>query len=128
MLTCAGSLCPDTADEAKTLIPSLATKFEDETLQPILDELQKLRMLSYDELSGMTIPDTSNRGSIRVDGYYLSVEGAQKNAELHAWLRSEKVKDVETANDRCDSAEPMGADADMEDAEGSDEQPGTDEE
>lgn len=38
-----GSLCPDTADEAKTLIPSLATKFEDEALQPILDELQKLQ-------------------------------------------------------------------------------------
>jgi len=38
------SLCPDSADEAKTLIPSLATKFDDETLQPILDELQKLRM------------------------------------------------------------------------------------
>ncbi|PVH91615.1 hypothetical protein DM02DRAFT_334881 [Periconia macrospinosa] len=38
-----GSLGPDSADEAKTLIPSLAPKFEDETLQPILEELQKLQ-------------------------------------------------------------------------------------
>ncbi|KAF2636147.1 hypothetical protein P280DRAFT_158735 [Massarina eburnea CBS 473.64] len=38
-----GSLGPDSADEAKTLIPSLATKFEDEQLQPILEELQKLQ-------------------------------------------------------------------------------------
>jgi hypothetical protein len=45
VLTDAGSLCPDTADEAKTLIPSLAAKFEDDKLQPILEELQKLRML-----------------------------------------------------------------------------------
>lgn len=38
-----GSLCCDTADEAKTLIPSLASKMDDESLQPVLDELQKYR-------------------------------------------------------------------------------------
>ncbi|KAL5370881.1 hypothetical protein PMIN06_012822 [Paraphaeosphaeria minitans] len=36
-----GSLCCDTADEAKTLVPSLASKMDDESLQPVLDELQK---------------------------------------------------------------------------------------
>ncbi|KAF2874674.1 HRDC-like protein [Massariosphaeria phaeospora] len=38
-----GSLTCDSADEAKTLIPSLANKFSDEELQPLLDEIQKLR-------------------------------------------------------------------------------------
>jgi len=37
-----GNLCPQTADEAKSCIPSLA-KVDDEVLQPVLDELQTLR-------------------------------------------------------------------------------------
>ncbi|KAK0737705.1 HRDC-like protein [Apiosordaria backusii] len=37
-----GSLCCDTADECKTLIPSLADKISDEDLQELLDELEKL--------------------------------------------------------------------------------------
>ncbi|KAJ9144860.1 hypothetical protein NKR19_g6235 [Coniochaeta hoffmannii] len=37
-----GSLCCETADEAKTLIPSLADKISDEDLQTLLDELYKL--------------------------------------------------------------------------------------
>jgi DNA-directed RNA polymerase II subunit RPB4 len=39
-----GTLTPDTADEATTLIPSLASKMDSDTLQPILDELTKMRM------------------------------------------------------------------------------------
>jgi hypothetical protein len=38
-----GTLTPDSADEATTLIPSLAGKMDTETLQPILDELTKMR-------------------------------------------------------------------------------------
>ncbi|KAK1757581.1 HRDC-like protein [Echria macrotheca] len=36
-----GSLCCDSADECKTLIPSLADKISDEDLQEILDEMAK---------------------------------------------------------------------------------------
>jgi DNA-directed RNA polymerase II subunit RPB4 len=43
-LTVLGTLTPDTADEATTLIPSLASKMDSDTLQPILDELTKMRM------------------------------------------------------------------------------------
>ena len=38
-----GSLCLDSADEAKTLIPSLQTKISDSELQELLDEITKLR-------------------------------------------------------------------------------------
>jgi DNA-directed RNA polymerase II subunit RPB4 len=38
-----GSLACDSADEAKTLIPSLANKMSDDALQGILDEMSKLR-------------------------------------------------------------------------------------
>ncbi|KAF2187117.1 hypothetical protein K469DRAFT_705678 [Zopfia rhizophila CBS 207.26] len=38
-----GSLACDSADEAKTLIPSLANKIGDGTLQEMLDEMQKLQ-------------------------------------------------------------------------------------
>lgn len=37
-----GSLCCDTADEAKTLIPSLQDKISDDDLQELLDEITKL--------------------------------------------------------------------------------------
>jgi len=37
-----GSLCCDTAEEAKTLIPSLVDKISDEELQELLDEITKL--------------------------------------------------------------------------------------
>ncbi|KAH7061717.1 HRDC-like protein [Paraphoma chrysanthemicola] len=40
-----GTLTPDSADEATTLIPSLAGKLDNDTLQPLLDELTKMRML-----------------------------------------------------------------------------------
>ena len=38
-----GSLCCETAEEAKTLIPSLANKISDQDLQELLDDITKLR-------------------------------------------------------------------------------------
>jgi hypothetical protein len=38
----AGSLCCDSAEEAKTLIPSLTDKITDDDLQELLDEITKL--------------------------------------------------------------------------------------
>jgi hypothetical protein len=40
-----GTLTPETADEATTLIPSLNDKLHTDELQPILDELNKMREL-----------------------------------------------------------------------------------
>ena len=37
-----GSLCCDTAEEAKTLVPSLQDKISDDDLQELLDEITKL--------------------------------------------------------------------------------------
>jgi DNA-directed RNA polymerase II subunit RPB4 len=37
-----GSLCCDSADECKTMIPSIADKISDEDLQELLDEMAKL--------------------------------------------------------------------------------------
>ncbi|KAK2144772.1 hypothetical protein LSH36_732g01063 [Paralvinella palmiformis] len=41
------NLCPETADEAKALIPSLEGRFEDEELQQILDDIQTKRSFQY---------------------------------------------------------------------------------
>jgi DNA-directed RNA polymerase II subunit RPB4 len=38
-----GSLCCESAEEAKTLIPSLANKISDADLQELLDDITKLR-------------------------------------------------------------------------------------
>ncbi|KAL8839994.1 MAG: hypothetical protein Q9170_001536 [Blastenia crenularia] len=38
-----GSLCCETAEEAKTLIPSLSNKISDSDLQELLDDITKLR-------------------------------------------------------------------------------------
>lgn len=38
-----GTLTPESADEAVTLIPSLSQKLHADELQPILDELNKMR-------------------------------------------------------------------------------------
>ncbi|KAL8958424.1 MAG: hypothetical protein Q9193_004514 [Seirophora villosa] len=38
-----GSLCCETAEEAKTLIPSLTNKITDQDLQELLDDITKLR-------------------------------------------------------------------------------------
>lgn len=37
-----GSLCCETSDECKTLIPSLTDKISDDDLQELLDEMAKL--------------------------------------------------------------------------------------
>jgi len=42
-----GSLCCELAEEAKTLIPSLADKISDEDLQELLNEISKHR--GYDQ-------------------------------------------------------------------------------
>lgn len=41
------NLCPETADEAKALIPSLEGRFEDKELQQILDDIQTQRSFQY---------------------------------------------------------------------------------
>ncbi|KAL8785445.1 MAG: hypothetical protein Q9213_003375 [Squamulea squamosa] len=40
-----GSLCCETSEEAKTLIPSLANKISDEDLQELLDDITQFRNL-----------------------------------------------------------------------------------
>lgn len=40
------TLCCDTPDEARTLIPSLETKLSDDELQDILNDISKLRDFS----------------------------------------------------------------------------------
>lgn len=39
------NLCPETTEEAKTLIPSIATKIDDDVLQALLDQLGESRRL-----------------------------------------------------------------------------------
>ncbi|XP_057305068.1 DNA-directed RNA polymerase II subunit RPB4-like [Hydractinia symbiolongicarpus] len=46
-LACIANLCPETAEEAKTLIPSLEGRFDDEELQQILDEIKTHRSFQY---------------------------------------------------------------------------------
>lgn len=41
------NLCPDNAEEAKSLIPSLEGRFEDEELQQILDDIHTKRSFQY---------------------------------------------------------------------------------
>lgn len=43
MLTTTGTLCPESAEEAKTLIPSLANKISDADLDDLLKEISGLR-------------------------------------------------------------------------------------
>ncbi|KAK7481392.1 hypothetical protein BaRGS_00027348 [Batillaria attramentaria] len=42
-LAALANLCPETAEEAKSLIPSLEGRFEDEELQQILDDIKTKR-------------------------------------------------------------------------------------
>lgn len=46
-LAALGNLCPDGAEEAKALIPSLEGRFEDEELRQILDDIGTKRSLQY---------------------------------------------------------------------------------
>ncbi|XP_002733236.1 DNA-directed RNA polymerase II subunit RPB4-like [Saccoglossus kowalevskii] len=46
-LSSISNLCPESAEEAKALIPSLEGRFEDEELQEILDNIQTKRSFQY---------------------------------------------------------------------------------
>ncbi|XP_067950910.1 DNA-directed RNA polymerase II subunit RPB4-like [Watersipora subatra] len=46
-LAAIANLAPETAEEAKTLIPSLEERFLDEDLQPILDDIKSKRSFQY---------------------------------------------------------------------------------
>ncbi|VDI63703.1 DNA-directed RNA polymerase II subunit RPB4-like [Mytilus californianus] len=46
-LAALANLCPDNAEEAKSLIPSLEGRFEDEELQHILEDIQTKRSFQY---------------------------------------------------------------------------------
>uniref|UniRef100_F6WNI1 DNA-directed RNA polymerase II subunit RPB4 n=1 Tax=Monodelphis domestica TaxID=13616 RepID=F6WNI1_MONDO len=46
-LAALANLCPETAEEAKALIPSLAGRLEDEDLQEVLDDIQTKRSFQY---------------------------------------------------------------------------------
>ncbi|XP_017777770.1 PREDICTED: DNA-directed RNA polymerase II 16 kDa polypeptide-like isoform X2 [Nicrophorus vespilloides] len=46
-LAAIANLCPETTDEAKSLIPSLEGRFEDEDLQTVLEDIQTKRSLQY---------------------------------------------------------------------------------
>eukprot|EP00918_Siedleckia_nematoides_P092903 GHVU01203894.1.p1 GENE.GHVU01203894.1~~GHVU01203894.1.p1 ORF type:complete len:156 (+),score=34.75 GHVU01203894.1:47-469(+) len=46
-LAALANLCPESADEAKALVPSLEGRFEDEDLQTILDDIQTKRSFQY---------------------------------------------------------------------------------
>jgi DNA-directed RNA polymerase II subunit RPB4 len=43
LTTSIGTLCPESAEEAKTLIPSLQNKITDEDLDQLLKEINDLR-------------------------------------------------------------------------------------
>ncbi|WAR14795.1 RPB4-like protein [Mya arenaria] len=46
-LAALANLCPDNAEEAKSLIPSLEGRFEDEELQQILEDIHTKRSFQY---------------------------------------------------------------------------------
>jgi len=46
-LAALANLCPETADEAKSLIPSLEGRFNDEELNTLLDDIQTKRSFQY---------------------------------------------------------------------------------
>ncbi|KAG8232093.1 hypothetical protein J437_LFUL012453 [Ladona fulva] len=46
-LAALANLCPEAPEEAKSLIPSLEGRFEDEELRQILDDIQTKRSLQY---------------------------------------------------------------------------------
>ncbi|KAL2096227.1 hypothetical protein ACEWY4_008375 [Coilia grayii] len=46
-LACLANLCPEPAEEAKALIPSLEGRFEDEELQQILDDIHVKMSFQY---------------------------------------------------------------------------------
>ncbi|KAL5013709.1 hypothetical protein ScPMuIL_007979 [Solemya velum] len=46
-LAALANLCPENAEEAKSLIPSLEGRYEDEQLQQVLDDIQTKRSFQY---------------------------------------------------------------------------------
>lgn len=46
-LAALANLCPDNAEEAKSLIPSLEGRFEDEELQQLLEDIKTKRSFQY---------------------------------------------------------------------------------
>lgn len=46
-LAAIANLCPETTEEAKSLIPSLEGRYEDEDLQTVLDDIQTKRSIQY---------------------------------------------------------------------------------
>ncbi|ENN75193.1 DNA-directed RNA polymerase II subunit Rpb4 isoform X3 [Dendroctonus ponderosae] len=46
-LAAIANLCPETAEEAKSLIPSLEGRFEEDELQSVLDDIQTKRSIQY---------------------------------------------------------------------------------
>jgi DNA-directed RNA polymerase II subunit RPB4 len=46
-LAALANLCPETAEEAKSLIPSLEGRFDDEELSSLLDDIQTKRSFQY---------------------------------------------------------------------------------
>ncbi|XP_005110952.1 DNA-directed RNA polymerase II subunit RPB4 [Aplysia californica] len=46
-LAALANLCPETSEEAKSLVPSLDGRFEDEELQSILDDIKTKRSFQY---------------------------------------------------------------------------------
>ncbi|RMX39409.1 hypothetical protein pdam_00005945 [Pocillopora damicornis] len=46
-LACLANLCPETAEEAKALIPSLEGRFDDDDLQQLQDDIQTHRSFQY---------------------------------------------------------------------------------
>ncbi|XP_059164339.1 DNA-directed RNA polymerase II subunit RPB4-like [Physella acuta] len=46
-LAALANLCPETAEEVKSLIPSLEARFEDDELQQILDDIKTKRSFQY---------------------------------------------------------------------------------
>lgn len=46
-LAAIANLCPETTEEAKSLIPSLEGRFEDDDLRQVLEDIQTKRSLQY---------------------------------------------------------------------------------
>jgi DNA-directed RNA polymerase II subunit RPB4 len=46
-LAALANLCPESAEEAKSLIPSLEGRFDDEELNSLLDDIQTKRSFQY---------------------------------------------------------------------------------
>jgi DNA-directed RNA polymerase II subunit RPB4 len=46
-LAALANLCPETAEEAKSLIPSLEGRFDEEELNSLLDDIQTKRSFQY---------------------------------------------------------------------------------